>query len=515
MQNKDEPTLSQKTYFTESETDDEMLFSTFNSDLNDEDNGITDEDTSLSFSSFLSEEEASKEGVSGSIHGTSLGDTKDNSSFIDDFFSEIDEVVSSDENRNGILDSPNNIFVEKKIETGFKTATNKIIKISEESLKKVNLEKEVKFNLNEIDDKLENIIKLRKEGGNGILNNKRKISPNVSQKRLSVDSGLIRSFNKPEIGHKSIEELYIKKMENIYANIKEFYKNEPLFWINQQFRWSWMSMYMRGIANEDKVVLQEKIIEQMNIRKSKEYSILRRIVEGDDISWKYMILLVVEIQQVGRGDYLITVYDGYYGIYCKVDDEIARRIVSQKFRVGTRLKVFGAELLLSTATPIEELKEPGIKLRGNGVRIDRKGKKNLGYQNKLSFITRIDKIKKGGGPVSCIEVKVVRLVEKKYLIRVDNYESRVEERNLEKEIEKIEKLREEANHKKETKVVLKRYIKMIVHDLHGDSECLITWWNPEEIKTGDKIRFVYLMLMEKSIGIHLTSTNKTHFKIIK
>lgn len=358
---------------------------------------------------------------------------------------------------------------ENTIQTGFQTASKKEVTIS-------------KKNYDEV------IMKLNYESGDFLQNDYK-----------------TKSFFVRENGKHLLESNELVLLESIYKKIQEIFKNEHKEWIYSQFKWSWLYFKLRKERMTSEELLQ-KIEEQMNLRKKAEYSILRRIVEGDEVPWRYMILLVINTT-----DDSLELFDGYYAISVLFDERIKEMVRREDIHIGCKLKIFGAQLLITTPACIYDVTSPVLKINYNGIAITYANRK-LGYKKKLSFLKKIEKIKKTGGIISAVEGIVTRYVESKYLVVYENY--RMITDDIETEMIKIEAMCKEADRKFESdKMDIRKYERFVMTD--GTGECLVTWWNPDdEIKKNMKVRILYLAPVLKSEGLHLNTNKKTYFRIL-
>ena len=88
----------------------------------------------------------------------------------------------------------------------------------------------------------------------------------------------------------------VSNLEKVYEKVIKKFTNDNEKWISIQFKSSWLYFAMGNITFGENVLV-ESIDKQIKIRKKREYSVRRRIIEGDDISWRYMILLVIRITE--------------------------------------------------------------------------------------------------------------------------------------------------------------------------------------------------------------------------
>ncbi|TBU21048.1 putative oligonucleotide/oligosaccharide-binding domain-containing protein [Hamiltosporidium tvaerminnensis] len=407
-----------------------------------------------------------------------------------------------------------NIDLEKKVEN--------IKKIKIENLPEKNIKKEFSMKSNNLikkgnknesfnisGSKIENTF-LQEQVGN----ENRNIIKNTNVRYVKP----IRMYNKPEKGHHSTEKRYLEKMANTFKKIEEKYKNEEKEWIFQNFKWTWMSLFVskwkkeslngtqiieNQIIDLEENILFEMLDKKINLKKRKEYSILRRICEGDDISYKYMILLIVGIHKN-----TVELYDGFYSVECIYDKEIEKRIISQKIKIFDKIKIFGAELLEEPKSFFER-KGVLLRLNANGF-VPTSLNKKLGYQKKVGFVLGMNKICKTGGTVGCVEIKVKKIVEEKALIRHKGYKKEVKIENIEEEVEKVYNMaKKEGVNIEINDINISKNIKIIAECLISGFEALITIWGCEYLKIGDRYRFIFLKINEKATGLHLITFNRS------
>lgn len=118
------------------------------------------------------------------------------------------------------------------------------------------------------------------------FNNKIKCNDNQSKRIKQGTSSVernkpLRCYTRPAKGHTPTELRKTKRVCDVYLNILERYKDCDRGWVNAQFKWAYMSCY----ESQD---LEKDILKKIEKRKRNEYSILRRILEGDEISYKLM-----------------------------------------------------------------------------------------------------------------------------------------------------------------------------------------------------------------------------------
>jgi len=149
-----------------------------------------------------------------------------------------------------------------------------------------------------------------------------------------------------------------------------------------------------------------------------------------------------------------------------------------------------------------------LKLNLNGIRIGNKNDK-IGKCKDIGFKIRIKDIHPEGGTISCLFLQIMKRKEEKYTVAIKSYYSVVDE--IEKELEKIKRMVEKNGGKiKEGELVIRRYETLVVND--GTGECELRWWNPPEIKIGDKFKFVYLAVKRNGNQMLLSTCRMTYYE---
>lgn len=292
--------------------------------------------------------------------------------------------------------------------------------------------------------------------------------------------------------------------ERVYKEIERRLAKEDASRVFAQFTWSWIYFFF-GRKKLEFNDLVDRIEEQVKIRLENEYSILRRIVEGDEVPWRYMILLVIGIDKER-----VEVFDGYYSLYALYDEPLRRKIERNEIRVGLKLKVFGAELEGGGTMSIFDSKSAFLRLHHNGIQVVH-SRRRLGYRKRVGFKIKISDICSDGGPVSCIEGRIAKIIETKYLVKVENYSCTTE--NLEPELDKIEELSRKAQRIFSSHDIrISMYTRLLVRD--GSGECMVTWWNPSsDAKEGQMVRMVYLN-PSKAKELHLNTSRRGYVKLL-
>lgn len=304
----------------------------------------------------------------------------------------------------------------------------------------------------------------------------------------------MRMYGKPVKGHTTLEIQKNRKIEEIYAKIAKKYKNQRKEWVDVQFKWAYLSCFKSNTLERD-------IADRMEKRRISEYSILRRIVEGDDVCFKLMCLMIV------RTGSMLELYDGFYSLLFRADKAIQGRVVAQKLKIGNKIYVFNAELL-THEKDILAIDGPAFQMHSNSVMRVRDDKK-LGYTKCASFLIKFTNVDKTGGLVPAIEFSIIKIVEDKVLIQCQGLKRAVDMTKLEEEMEYMKVLAVKHGVKEEFK--LKRYCKLLVKDLHSCREGIFTWWNiREEIRIGDKIRAISTAIVNDTVGLHFNTINRSY-----
>ncbi|WUR03148.1 DNA-repair protein BRCA2 domain-containing protein [Vairimorpha necatrix] len=317
--------------------------------------------------------------------------------------------------------------------------------------------------------------------------------------------GPIRSYNCPQKGHISTELDEKNRFLYHFNKIKEDFKKTDPNLLIIQYRWAWLNLFINKqieLGYETTRLLKISLTNRIN----SEYSIIRRIIEGDDVSYRYMIVLVLNIYKD-----ILEVYDGNYSCKIKVDALIMKLLESKKFTMGFKIKLFGCKLLINPNKSIFEYDDSNPVMSASYNSFDfALPNRVLGYRKKISFIRNIRDIKKEGGIISCLKGQVKRIIESRYVVQVKGYRNSVE--NLETELENIknliEKTREEVTNED---VKIRKYVRFIFEDLTG--ECLVTSWTyTDEIKKDRKMILCGLKPVLSALGLHLTTCKNTYIK---
>ncbi|ELA42678.1 uncharacterized protein VICG_00430 [Vittaforma corneae ATCC 50505] len=290
-----------------------------------------------------------------------------------------------------------------------------------------------------------------------------------------------------------------------FSKVLRHFKKEEHSWIFEQFKWTWLHLYLNNEIGDNESTL-EKIIEIMILRQKYEKSILRRIVEFDDVPFRFMVLGLIDYSEE-----CAELFDGFYSLKFRIDKNIYTLLRNSECTLGSKLFVFGSAILLKGATSIFDIQGTPLRLFYNSVKVCH-GDYKLGAAKKISFLNTISAILPDGGVVSGLNARIKQILEFKYLVAVENYKNRVDD--LEKEIEKIYEIAGKTGYRVRVEdISVRQYCKLLIEDETG--ECYLTWWNPPEVHVGERYKFVFLNTIERACELHLTTTKKTYTEKVK
>lgn len=291
------------------------------------------------------------------------------------------------------------------------------------------------------------------------------------------------------------------RMMDIFRNVRKYFKHCEHGWVFEQFKWTWLHLFSGQMCENGN--LESEVVDMMNLRLKNEHSVLRRIVEFDDVPFRFMVLGVIRVEEDS-----VELYDGFYSLKFEIDKNVYAMLKMFRCDLGSKLYIFGSDILVKKPTSIFEVQGNALRLHYNGTRVCNDDVR-LGKARCVSFLNNISRLVPDGGVVSAIVVRIKKIIELKHLVTVENYRSSVDD--LEKEIEKIYKIAEKASYTVDPKdIVVRRFCKMTVGDESG--ECVLTWWSPPELKVSETYKLVYLTPVRNSLGLHLSTSKKTYFE---
>lgn len=468
------------------------------SSLFDEFTSENDNSDDLSFSNFVSEEECSGE------NRKIL--EKSSESISSSGITSLESVESAAPVSGGQKKVHLDIDPCITVNTGFITGKRNVITVREISLDRARCELECSEIAGAVKRRRPQESLVRAESVSSVCTGGRTYAQEKYHKVKSTDTtasiNMGHSLRRRTLGGSHDELLYMKNMKDVFLKVRDFFPRVDKMWFFEQFKWSWLSLFFRCMLEEGVV---QRIVDQINMRKKREYSVLRRIVEGDDISSRYMVLLVTQILSD-----CIEVFDGSYSVLCIPNPELSKKIANHAIRAGQKLRVIGADYLMKEPADFFSVRGPILRLFSNSVR-QAPATHRLGYQRKCAFLVNLCEVTRHGGPVSGVEVSVREIIENKVFLKCGNYKKMVGTDSVDRELERMSDLARSSNADlKIEEIVVRRYIKMVVCD--GSGECILTWWNHDEARPGHKYRFLLLKVVESALGLHLATTNRTQVK---
>eukprot|EP00111_Clytia_hemisphaerica_P018528 TCONS_00054813-protein len=261
---------------------------------------------------------------------------------------------------------------------------------------------------------------------------------------------------KVEIGLNEIKSAFMKSNDIDKSLV-------PERWIENHFKWIvWkLAAYERRFPGQfaNKCLTPFIVMEQLRYRYDKELekaerSCLKKIYERDDISTRRMILFVSDIlHAVSNNDQkcktVIKLSDGWYEIKAGLDQPLSAFLDHKKIAIGTKLCVYGAELIGSTQAcpPLQAPEDLMLMLSANSTRRASWDTK-LGFQPiKQAFAVPLTSLYSDGGSVGCVNITILRKYPTQWMQKEGG---RCIFRNLQQEEEAKKKYEEQKQKKMET-----------------------------------------------------------------
>ena len=205
-----------------------------------------------------------------------------------------------------------------------------------------------------------------------------------------------------------------------------------LVWKLAAMEVSYPRLFAGWCLTPDWLLLQLKYRYDREIDRA-ERCALRKICEHDDLASRRMVLCVASINHEGieqsladtgrgnesgngngetkHGHPCIDLSDGWYTLPCSIDRPLKHMIKNRKISIGTKLLIFGAELigLNSPCHPLEVPQSCSLKISTNSIRRARWYAK-LGYQaTPHSYPIPLSAVYPDGGLVGCTDVVISRV----------------------------------------------------------------------------------------------------------
>ncbi|KAK0083801.1 hypothetical protein PV325_008183 [Microctonus aethiopoides] len=204
----------------------------------------------------------------------------------------------------------------------------------------------------------------------------------------------------------------------------------PSGYVENHYRWIvWKLASMdRSKTNEHmtiKFLTPDRVMKQLKYRYDREIdrsqrSALRRILEKDDAPSRRLVLCVSQIFTENIDDRspiskcqpsTIELTDGWYSVRCSIDYAMLDNIKKDKIKVGTKLMIYGAELLNHNegCYPLNLPSNVRLKIHTNSTRRV-KWYIKLGYQRQSGpMVSNLKSINPNGGLIGKLIVAVARI----------------------------------------------------------------------------------------------------------
>ncbi|XP_034943519.1 uncharacterized protein [Chelonus insularis] len=199
----------------------------------------------------------------------------------------------------------------------------------------------------------------------------------------------------------------------------------PNGWVENHYKWIvWKLASMDRLRISRKLsgrfLTPDRVMKQLKYRYDREIDrsqrpALRRILEKDDVPSRRMVLCVSKVPEDNLGQEnksrTLELTDGWYSVPAIVDYAIMPYINSGKIREGTKLMIFGAELLNHEEGryPLDISSNVRLKIHTNSMRRVKWDTK-LGYQRQCGPMkTTLNAIKPNGGIIGKFTVAVARI----------------------------------------------------------------------------------------------------------
>ncbi|XP_076636941.1 breast cancer type 2 susceptibility protein [Colletes latitarsis] len=235
---------------------------------------------------------------------------------------------------------------------------------------------------------------------------------------------------------------YLILDENGYAGITEIMRAflaspgvdpnlVPTGWVKNHYRWIvWklasMDRIMLGSVILPRALTPDRVMMELKYRYDREIdrserSALRKILEKDDVPSKRMILCVssitecndsaVNLNPLKLSSKKLIVTDGWYSVQALIDQAMIKNITSGKVKEGTKLVMYGSELLDCDQgySPLEVPENVSLKIHTNSTRRARWDAR-LGYTVPTGpMCVKLRSICPNGGLIGRIKVLIARV----------------------------------------------------------------------------------------------------------
>ncbi|XP_066949645.1 breast cancer type 2 susceptibility protein-like isoform X2 [Macrobrachium rosenbergii] len=207
----------------------------------------------------------------------------------------------------------------------------------------------------------------------------------------------------------------------------------PSGWVSNHYKWIvWKLAAIERCLTKKKFLTLENLVARLKYRYDREIDraerpIIRKIMEGDDIPQKTIVLCIADIRNdqmkdksashpsvsplKSSGVPFLTLTDGWYSIDAIVDNAMLQLHNRGKISVGTKLLIHGAELAghFSPCHPLEAPPGLGLRLHTNMVRRARWWSRLGLVSQPLCLPVQLGSILSDGGVAGCITVVLSRV----------------------------------------------------------------------------------------------------------
>ncbi|EAT37937.1 AAEL010133-PA [Aedes aegypti] len=194
----------------------------------------------------------------------------------------------------------------------------------------------------------------------------------------------------------------------------------PAGWIENCWVWTIIKLtsmernlpdYFHGITTLENMLNQIMYRYHLEIDSAKR-SVIRKMLEKDDIASKRMVLFV---SRIFRGsdpfEVEIELCDGWYPIRSVLDFPLTQAILNGKITIGTKLMIQGAELLNLNegCSPLEVPADVRLKIHANSTRRTRWDTRLGLFKVPLNFVISANDVLDRGGLIVSLEVIILRV----------------------------------------------------------------------------------------------------------
>lgn len=360
---------------------------------------------------------------------------------------------------NELKNHSNNIL----IETGFTTGNKKKkISVNQKSIEKIG---KIINNNDDCDKKT-------------IINNNSFFNKQVPKDRPS------RVYQKPIIPKDTRIDDKLKviynKVYNKYKNVME--KKE----LDEAFKWGYLRHY-KSIFDS----INNLIIEYIDKRNKTIYSPLYRIITKDDNPNQPIVLLILKIINNSK----LMLYDGYYNIVGIVDYGIKRKLIEQRIKVFDKILIMNSSVLDEIVNDDDVYFKQSIHVNNNSYKIISNNIK-LGYYKYKTFLYNLHNALVDCGNIPFIEMKVLKIIESKGIIKIGSFKRIVNINDIEKVMEEIKEIHN-RNKEELSEYNINMYQKVLFIDIHFNLQGIVYIYNSNDSILKNKKYRIYNVRMKE------------------